>query len=230
MAFGQLVGAIGPDKPPATMPDLTLVFDPTEVWPDPESCPDWPLVPMEDRRGVRIAGERAAMERLEAIARRLSRSEHLRPPTAEERKTLRGRFFRDFEPDHLGPWRGLGLPGVSWKNHVEEDAAKQIIEGLHIRGYLRKLKAQAAAAEGRAEAAKLAPHEARLARYPAVVADLQGQLKALSEAAARHQQRLDDEVAWGKANDVRQAIRGAHDEAKRAAQALGRAPPPAPTF
>lgn len=227
MAFGEAQSGA---------PDLTLTLDVAEIWPDPMDCPDWPLQPMYAHNGAGIGGERDAIQLLQRLACDLARSQVLREPTAEERAAMKARYFREFDPKtdgeraHLvGPWSlSLGLRGIGPRSHVEETIARRIVEGVHMRGFLRKRQAQA-------ERHKIvqADHErtaaqARLDRYDRVRISITEELQSLAEAEARHRQREDDEKAFWRCVEARQQLQGAYDDARQAASKLGVAPPSAP--
>lgn len=204
--------------------DLTLVLDPAAVWPDPMSCPDWPIRPLTTRTGMSIQGEADARGQLEQLIRMLARSERVREPTEEERQAAFAAHFRRLDNPDLGGWRGI-IHGLEPLNHVVETRARQIVEGLHLRGYLRKLEARRQReAEGRDERRRN-EREARLKKLQPQAAEISAQLEPLLEAEARHQQRLDDAKAWAQAQNLRLSLQGAHDEARAVAGALGVEPP-----
>lgn len=209
--------------------DLTLVFDLAEVWPDPEACPDWPRRLMQTSQGLAVQGEASAREQLQRLQVHLARTDKLREPTADERASARRDHFRDLDQPQAGEWACIGLAGITYSNHVKESAARHIVEATHIRGYLRKLETRRARA-GEIEADReRTRHQARLDRYERLAAQMQGELAGLAEAAARHQQRLDDEKAFDRATDLRRSLAGAYAEACTAARALGQDPPERPT-
>ncbi|MFY9291725.1 MAG: hypothetical protein WAP03_13655 [Methylorubrum rhodinum] len=227
MAFGEAQSGA---------PDLTLTLDVAEIWPDPMDCPDWPLQPMFAQNGAGICGERDAIQQLERLACSLARSQVLREPTAEERATMKARYFREFDPKtdgeraHLvGPWSlSLGLRGIGPRSHVEETIARQIVEGVHMRGYLRKLRVAAELREQAAADAERRRLEADVSGYPGQSAALLEELSGLREAEERHRQRLADEIAVNRAYEIRMRLRDVHEAASRAARKLGVQAPPLP--
>lgn len=202
--------------------DLTLTFDPAEVWPDPLSCPDWPLRPMETRTGQTVIGERMAREQLELVQYKLARTTNHRPPTAAERKRARAHFFRDTDQPQAGDWsHSLGLRGVTIRDRTTEDGARAIVEGLHIRGYIRKLERQAErdAQQKEADARRRAQH--RVDTFSEAHRAMAEEFAALEEAEKRHLQRLADEQAVGRRRDLKSAASQLKFEARRAASELG---------
>ncbi|WP_374470308.1 hypothetical protein [Phenylobacterium sp.] len=216
--------------------DLTLVLDPAEAWPDAEACPDWPLRPMQTASGHGVVGEAAAKEQLELLQQHLGRNAELRPPTESERATLRSRYFRDYDPEeaggqgrNIGPWStSLGLRGFTWRDRSTEAPAQQMVEALHIRGYLRKLEERRARQAAGAQQQARDVAQAKLDRYERTVVGLGEELSGLLEAEARHKQQLEDEKAARRCFEIRQVIDGAYREAVRAAADLGVDPPDPP--
>jgi len=225
LAFGEAAQAVA---------DLTLIFDPAEVWPDPDACPDWPLTPQQNAQGLGFVGLKAAGERLEHLQHVLGRSAPLAPPTDEEREALRRRYFVEYSADenngqgrNVGPWSiSLGLRGVSWRDHTTESTARMIVEALHVRGYLRKLDAMAERHKVVAEDHKRRGLQQTLDAYPNQ--SLLDEYASLAEAAARHQQRLDDEKAFHRRAEIKRNFTFGYSAVTAAARELGVQPPPLP--
>ncbi|MXP09599.1 hypothetical protein [Pseudoblastomonas halimionae] len=208
--------------------DRTMVLDPAELWSDIESCPDWPIVSAANLQHMQIVkGEATAEARLDTIGRLLNGSaRQLREPTQSEREA---EFDRVFDPAKapLPRWRGLGLTFGPRKLLTEEDASL-IVEAAHLRAYLRKLSTHEAKRAEEAERREIDRAQRTLDGY----ADHQrrdlAELSDLSEAAARHEQRIADERAFHRVAEIRQSLSRGHDEAAQAARELGVKPPEAP--
>ncbi|KPM13720.1 hypothetical protein [Citromicrobium sp. WPS32] len=210
--------------------DRTMVLDPSALWPDIESCPDWPIVSAANLQHMQlVTGKATAEARLDAIGRLLNRNaRQLRAPTQTEREA---EFDRVFDPNKapLPRWRGLGLTFGPRKLLTEEEASL-IVEAAHLRAYLRKLATQEAKRAEEAERLEAERAQRTLDGY----ADHQrrdlAELSNLSEAAARHEQRTADERAFRRVAEIRQSLSRGHDEAAQAARELGVEPPKAPQF
>src|SRR3546814_11144061 len=88
----------------------------------------------------------------------------------------------------------LGLRNLSALDRTTESQAQLIVDAAHVRGYLRKLdaeEARAAEAKDRNERAKA---ETTLDRWLTSVAEGGKELASLADAAARHKQRIEDEI------------------------------------
>lgn len=217
MAFGDVQEAVV---------DQTLVFDPAAVWPDPQACPDW-SAPMGDRA---LASRGDAEDRLLMLHRTLGRGRPTRPPSPEEAEQLRSEHFREITPD-TGPWSlSLGLRGITWRDHVKESAARQMVEALHLRGYLRKLEdAETRRVETRV-AEQVLRHQDTVDGYADACRALAAQADPLRDAAARHEQREADERAYFQLRELRQQRLALAGEAGRSAAILQVALPDVPPF
>lgn len=214
----------------ADQPDLTLALDATTLWPDPESCPDWPLY--RDNLSAQmnsIGGRKDAEDRLQALGGALNRGPgRLVPPT----KAMAERALAEhFSPGNAGNWRWdvLGLTDKR-PSRATNQVADLIVEAAHIRGYLRKLDARTKrAAQEAAEREELRARQT-LVDFNAHAKRLVEEYASLADAAQRHQQRLDDEKAFGRRSHIPQELSFAHFDACRAASKLGVERPELPTF
>lgn len=204
--------------------DRTQVLDPVEFWPKPLDCPDWPfLTGTMQYDGPR--GRRGAEARLEVIGQHLNRgARQLKVPTQAEREYAVAATFKR----QNGPWYALGITGLAPLGMMAEREAELMVQACHLRGYLRKLDALAEQ-EVKAEHQRR-EHEARhtLAEFRRIVPAEVEELNSLKEAAARHQQRLDDERAASQAHALRQHIDTLHAAAVNAAHKLGLSAPASP--
>lgn len=209
-------------------PDRTHILDPKDFWPNVRECPDWPhLGPNQRYDGPR--GKAGAEARLETIGWHLNRgTTSLHVPSADERTSEFARIFK--RTGSFGNWYSLGIIDLSPLGMMAENEAMLMVEACHIRGYLRKLEdaavRDAEAAVQRKEAAARRTLERYRAETPATIAEI----GALAEAAARHQQRIDDEAAARRWRMLTESVEGGHTEAVKAAHALGLSAPDAPQF
>jgi hypothetical protein len=103
-----------------------------------------------------------------------------------------------------------------------------VLESVHIRGHLRRLDAAAELEAKRKKEAETARLRDKAGGWPARERNLLDELAAVQEGAERHQQRLDDERAFLRVRELRQALTLGRREAVSAAQSLGIAEPSAP--
>ncbi|WP_442577763.1 hypothetical protein ACSBOB_19600 [Mesorhizobium sp. ASY16-5R] len=206
--------------------DLTLIFDPAILWPDPEACPEWPLFENERSRTMNGGqGREHAEKRLASIDVALRRNKPARAPSNAEALAAQKRYFQTGNPPD-GRWRVLGFGNLKPAN-VTSDDADAIVQATHIRGWLRKLDARQAAA-AQAEADRKRRDLQRKIDFHADNAEgRKAELASLAEAEARHLQRIEDEKAFFRAFELRRMLQDGHAEAVRAATQLGVEPPAA---
>lgn len=214
---------------PAPIVDRTQLLSPADYWPNAIDCPDWPqLGPNQGFDGQR--GKAGAEARLIAIAFHLNRGAgQVQAPTPQDREAVIGRTFSR-GPTRNASWQALGIRDLNPLGMMAEDDAKLIVEACHIRGYLRKLEVKA---ERDAEAAKRQKEaEARrtIEEYRTKGRAAIEEISALAEAAARHQQRVEDEQAFHRTFNLRQHVDTLHSAAVQAAHTLGLSVPDAPEF
>lgn len=222
----QQFGTIGPDKAPATTTrvDRTQILDPKDYWRDPASCPDWPVLGPNSRY-VGPRGKAGAEARLELIGQYLNRGTGtLRAPTEEEREQQFAATFRRSG----SPWYHWGINNLSPLGMAVEGTAELMAEACHLRGYLRKLAAVEAREVEAVEDGKLRTARRTLEDYRATVAGDIEAIEALTEAVARHEQRLADEKAVSQRYGLRQQLTARHSAAVHAAHVLGLGVPDAP--
>lgn len=109
-------------------PDLTMLYDWQEVWPDPLEAPDFP--PQPDPHNAPLSRQRA-VERLARLSLSLNGQKAVRPPTDEERAQIIAQLDKR---DASGRQRFM---------------ARQAME---VRAYLAKLDARAKRNEATDEA------------------------------------------------------------------------------
>lgn len=211
--------------------DLTLIIDPAQQWPDPESCPDWPLMDELSARMNSIGGPQDAQSRLATLERSLNRAPDARdfkmPTQAEKKSALDEHFAPSQGASGNWRWDRLGFAHLIPRRRTS-NVADMIVEAAHIRGYLRKLEKRADREQAARAASKRAALERDVESYQPDLERLQGELDGISEAAQRHWQRLEDERAFHRANDLRRAIKDTHSRAAASAAELGIEIPPAP--
>lgn len=201
-------------------PDLTMTLDPSELWPDPAACPDWPLVPNTFNRAMTAPGSREqAAQRLRDLGRMLDNTDMVRAPTPAERASLRQRYFRAGSVVNW-KWDQLGRTGTAPASPAVEREAQLIADACHLRGYIRRLDEAAQAEPERAEAARLESLHRRADDAPETLRRLEDQLAALADAEARFLQSQADQRAAALAHDLRHQIDGVRAEAAQARRAL----------
>jgi len=206
-------------------PDLTLILNPSEIWPEPSDCPAWPLASNKVSAAQNPPGSRHdAEQRLASLHKALNGDKPVRAPTDDERHRLIERHFTD-EPLVAGysgsnwKYQTLGLPFI--RDRVASDKAPAlIVEAAHVRGHLRHLAAKAEADENARAEAEEAKLKDQAENWPAREKAIRKELDSLAEAEARHQQRLDDEQAVFRANELRQQLSLGQRSADRAAAKL----------
>lgn len=205
----------GPANMTEARPDLTQVFDPVELWPEAEACPDWPL----RRSTVALSmadhfSEQDARNRLKMLAYHLNKEwRTFQPNKAERDKLVQEYFVRDGDG-----FPGLGL--VLTPRNRSDHTAEMIVEAVHLQGYLRKLDERSRQASARADAEKNARHNLAMSQNLSAIRAAQTELDGLKEAEERHRQRLQDEAASIRAGDLRQTIESCRWNARQAAHAL----------
>ena len=210
--------------------DLSLIRPPESIWAEPEDCPDYPLAVLnekplrasrEDAEG-RLAWLLGEMHPLGAI---------LRPPTPDEAEAALAEHFKPTEKGEssgvIRRFERLGFPGL---RHKIDSRGVQIVEAVHVRGYLRKLdkEAEARVVDDAAEARR--PHQRVVESYLRSHATDSDALLSLAEGYGRHAQWLLDKRAFEQAVDLRASIGRRRVEAERAARAIGETLPPLQDF
>ena len=216
----------GPHVDPEFCIDRTHILDPAKIWRDIATCPDWPaLRPSERYAGPR--GKAGAEARLEAIGVALNRGPgKLKVPTADDRDAEFSRVFRRTG----STWHHLGIHELSPLGMLAENDATLIVEACHIRGFLMKLETREAEAVADKEQRRLSAARRTLENWRTISAARTAEIEELAEAAARHQQRIDDEAAYARRLDLVASLSGGHLEAVKAAHELGLSVPDAPSF
>lgn len=228
--FGKPFPVPGRSAPPPPAIDMTHVLDPAEFWPDPMNCPDWPLEysdGVSTRRYEGPRGKAGAEMRMQMLGSTLNRgATSLRKPTQEERAAEFARVFKRSG----SPFYRYGINDLSARDRLTEDRASLMVDALHVRGYLRKLEATVAREAEAKEQRRLADARRALDEYRKMVPVEIEEINSLAEAVARHQQRLDDERAFGRSRMLREHVGALHSQAVTAAHALGLSVPDAPKF
>ena len=216
--------------------DLTLALDPAEFYgADLAGCPTWPVSlginpdPVVSRPG----DAEARLEQIRAYLNRVGAP--LREPTKRERAELRERYFtapveQSFEDSDEVAWRNRhGMAGLRPRDRTNTARLNLIVEAAHIRGFIAKsVEDQRRAAEAKA-AGDRDRAERSLARASEDHARYLAEFDGLKEGAARHQQRLDDERAFARANEIKNNVLPSLETgARQAANTLGIEPPTLP--
>jgi hypothetical protein len=206
-----------------TTPDLTRLFAPEDLWPDPSDCPEWPVYP--DAFNASMNGPRTrqdAESRLYSLSRQLHGNETPRDPTPAEKQTAHERFFAEPTPGNWKNWQFQAL-GLTFRpaNHSVEAQARAAVEAAHVRGWLRKLDAAAELESKRKRDAEQARLQSKVKSWPEREAATAAELERLQEGEKRHLQRIADEKAYYRARDLRAYLEGGRREAVQAAQSLG---------
>lgn len=207
-------------------PDLAQLLDPSEIWPDPADCPDWPIS-FGPSSGLTVQGPAAARARLEHLTRFLSggRKVSTGMPSLQDRKRLRAEFFTTERVENAWAIRH-GVRGLGPAHPKMADRATAIVEAAHIRGYLRKLELADQAMAERDKAAKESSARVVLAQAQERHAAALSEYKGLEIAAARHEQRCADERAFRRRQELqRHTFPGIEADVRAAANTLGVAPP-----
>lgn len=203
-----------------TQIDLTLTLDAAEFWPEPETCPDWPLARDEFNRAMNAPRSRDdAALRLRDLGRLLNQTDTTRAPTEAERARLKAQYFRAGQVVNWR-WDALGLTGTAPASPSVQREAELIVEAVHLRGYLRRLDTAAQIARERAEAGRLSQLRARVDAAPDTLADLERQLVDAEQGEARYRQWEADRLAAARAHELRVQIDGVRAEVAQAARGL----------
>lgn len=220
------------DTKQKAMPDLTQLRDVEQIWPEPNDCPDWPYSSGGERRGFIPSRENAEATLANHIDALHGRDAVLRKPTKGEVEAAISRYFSPREPGtgsgKMARWDALGFTGLNKAASDYEGFAARIVESTHIRGYLRKLDAQAEVGEAlqteRAERAL----KARVSQYTRVRDDHLSEIDRLAEAEARHLQAEADKLAHARCVELRRTLRIRYADAEGAAKELGATVPELP--
>jgi hypothetical protein len=171
-----------------TTPDLTRLFAPEDLWPDPSDCPEWPVYP--DAFNASMNGPRTrqdAESRLYSLSRQLHGNETPRDPTPAEKQTAHERFFAEPTPGNWKNWQFQAL-GLTFRpaNHSVEAQARAAVEAAHVRGWLRKLDAAAELESKRKRDAEQARLQSKVKSWPEREAATAAELERLQEGEKRH--------------------------------------------
>lgn len=205
--------------------DLSQIFDPVELWEDPEDCPDWPLMDENSRHMNPTFSRQDAENRLVRLRYMLNKqTEDLPAPTKSEAAGARARYFTE----GVAPswrWNELGF-GRLRPARRDSDVAELLVEAVHLRGHLRKLDARIASAERANADSERRKLEVQVSNYVDNVDQLKAELASLANAEARHRDRLEDEKAFHRCYDIRRSLQVDRASAQIAAGKLGVALPP----
>lgn len=218
----------------STAPDLTLLRDPAQVWPDPMTCPDWPLASGGDMlMGAARKTSAEASERLALLAQEINRPGDHHAPKPAEIARIEAEYFRTVASGEGGGvverFARLGFAGLRPKTGGTVGAvARQMAEAVHIRGYLRKLSHEVETAQETEAETFHRQHQRQIDGFKAALAEAGPELDRLAEAEERHLQRVADERAYRRGVELRRMVRIRHGQAVDAARALGVAAPDLP--
>jgi hypothetical protein len=210
-------------------PDLTRVFDPAVLWPDPDACPNWPGDHPELGRPSRGYGTiQDAEAALEILFRNVNQTGSVREPTNEDAAWCRNEYFQSGNAIDFR-WPSLGF-GDLRPRPGHGSIPELIVEATHIRGYIRKLEAKAKKQADADERYRLSSLQHKIDHYKQSEPRLLRELRELEKAERRYFQRVDDEKAAVRCANIRSHLEGAHRDAVSAASTLGVDPPIAPTL
>ncbi len=200
-------------------PDLTMIRDPAQVWPDAQDCPDFPV----NGRGAepQPAWSREEAEaRLRSLSRKLNPDGELREPTDEERADLMERYFKKPTPGIAANERMAkqGFPGLV-SNRTGEGF--QIAEAFHLRGYLRKLADHAASQQKATEQRDQDRLKSTVDTFQQRAKAAQDEAEALAESARRYRQWEADRLAQRRLEAIPDDLARMHRAAVEAASELG---------
>ena len=206
-------------------PDLTLLRDPAALWPDATACPEWPFMmgQMRDERPTREQAE-AALEK--CIAQLHPNGQLRRAPTQAEVEGAIVYYFRKREPgEGAGSTKydyfdAMGYEGLA-KGFEKPTLAFCIVEATHLRGYLRKLDAEAEIAKENKARRDEDGLKVKVSRFEMMRGAHLAELDRLAEAEARHLQARADQMAHARCVELRRQLRLSHDDARAAARELG---------
>lgn len=211
------------------VPDLTLIRDYVEIWPDPMDCPDYPFVDFGHIQG------KARLDRDEAEATLAALRDDLHPqgvilraPTKEEAEELLQKHFRPSVPTESdGQERRIANLGFAgWRAQPGgKKIVRQIVDAVHLRGYLRKLDAEQEAAEISEAEAENQRLKRSVDEYETARGTYDRQMETLAEGDARYRQWLADKRAYAQAEDMRRNLATRHVHARQAAAELGQDEP-----
>ena len=211
-----------------TAVDLTLLRDPAAIWPEPGDCPNWPLMTDGDRGAQDRPGLEQAEARLADLMDILNpKDTPTRAPTKDEAEALTAQHFTKHEPQpgenlsKIQRWVDLGFAGFHPAGGMAGNKARQIAEGVHIRGYLRKLEALTAQSETLTTDRAERRLKARVAGYTGLIDSHTATLAKLAEAEARHLQTIEDRRAHERCVELRRTLRIRHADAIVAAVESG---------
>lgn len=206
-----------------TQVDLTMTLDPVAIWPDPETCPDWPLTTDSFNRGMNPPRSLSqALEHLSHLSRALNDGKPVTAPSDAQRAELHERYFTARTNPYATHrvWDALGLTDIRAASPGVNSTAEQIVQACHLRGYIRKLSERDRLARERAEAHRIASLQAKVADTPAMLARFEAELAEAEKGEKRHLQRLADERDAARAAELRVAIAAIKSEAAQAKAAL----------
>ena len=207
------------------LPDLTLLRDPADIWPEPTDCPDWPYSTGGSLQGLPPTKEDAEAVLANHIAALHGKDATLRKPTKAETEDAISRYFSVIEPGvgsgKIARFTALGYAGLNRALSDSGGFASRIVESTHIRGWLRKLDA----AEEQNKTLQAGRDErqlqGRLHRYKTICDSHVAELSELSEAEERHLQAKADMLAHARCVELRRTLRARHADAEAAAREMG---------
>ena len=201
-------------------PDLTRVFDPAVLWPDPSTCPDWPCDHPELGRPTRGYGSMQDAEAaLEILFRNVNQGGSLREPTKEDAAWCRKEYFQPGNAINFR-WPLLGF-GDLRPSPGHGSTAELIVEATHIRGYIRKLEAKAQRQTEADEQYRRSRLQRKIDHHKQNEPRLLRELRELEKAERRYFQRVEDEKAAARCLEIRDQLTAGHRDAVSAASALG---------
>jgi len=207
------------------LPDLTLLRDPADIWPEPTDCPNWPYSSGGSRQGSPPTREDAEATLANHVDALHGKDATLRKPTKAEIEAAMSRYFSVIDPGvnsgKIARFAALGFPGLNRSLSDSGGFASRIVESTHIRGWLRKL--DAAEEQNKTLQADRGERQlkGRLNRFKTICDSHVAELSELSEAEERHLQAKADLLAHARCVELRRTLRARHADAAAAAREMG---------
>lgn len=207
------------------LPDLTLLRDPADIWPEPADCPDWPYSTGGSRQGLPPTREDAEATLANHVDALHGKDAMLRKPTKAETEEAISRYFSAVEPGvssgKIQRFAALGYPGLNRALSDSGGLSSRIVESTHIRGWLRKLDAAEEQNKTLQADRKERQLKGRIIGYKKICDSHLPELSELSEAEERHLQAKADALSHARCVELRRTLRARHADAEAAAREMG---------
>lgn len=214
-------------------PDYSLLRDPAEIWPEPEDCPVYPTNAGGEVHGRGRYDKDEAEARLSYLIGLLGSSEGpFRAPTDAEKRAFMSRHFVIPEPGtNSGKMQRLARLGFGGLQTASGDLGRKAmaaVEAVHLRGYLRKLEAEAQQNEALTDDREKRKLKAVVTGFTAILGNHVAELNALAASEERHLQAKADALAHARCVELRRTLKIRYAAAEVAASELGQTIPDLP--